>query len=260
MTAPAYGTLLRNFNNNVALGLIPDSNSDILFGFNLDIDPGSAPEDVWSVGGIYTGQPLNTPEIVRLTSASAADNQAGIGATAYVLFGLKTNLSTAVEFELILAHPTDGTLPVTTAEAWFRVTRVFVIGVGSAGTAQGVITIQQNVTTANVFGQIPLGFNRSQMAVYTVPAQRSLGVNNGIISLGRDTGVVGHALISGNVRPPGGAYQSVFTFSVTDGAPIPFSFEYAGPVPAGSDIKFTVHNVSDVNSVVSISMNFLLNK
>ena len=260
MTAPAYGALLRDFKNDAALRLLPDTSSDILFGLNLDADVATTPEDVWSVGGIYTGHPLNTPELIRIVSTSAADNLAGVGAHAFVLFGLKSATSEFYEFEVVPAHPTDGTIPVTTVEPWFRVTRVFTISVGSAGATQGIITISQDTTTANIFGQIPIDFERTQCAVYTVPFNRTLGVNNGEVSIGRETGPNGHALVSGMVRPPGGTYQAVFTFSMVDGGPIPFVFDYAGPVPAGSDILFRVQSVSDNNTIVAVSMNFALNR
>lgn len=247
----------RNYNNDVLLGNVPNTVADILFGINKDIDTGSAPEDVWSLGGTYTGQPVNDIERIRITSTSAQDAPGGTGAEGYILFGLKSPSSQFYETEFI---PANGLSPAVSQNEWWRINRVLVTTAGSNGGIVGTATIQHDVTIANIFGIIEPGVNRTQAAVYTVPAGFQMGVNKGIISIGRVNGSPGHATVCGVVRAPGSIYECVFTYSITDGGPIPFQFDYLGFVPEGSDIKFTVLDVSDNNTIVSCSMNFILNK
>lgn len=248
-----------DFNNSVALGNIPHIVHDNLFGFNLDVDMGTA-EDVWAGGGNYPGFPLGAPEPVRITSTAVADAQNGIGAHSYFITGLETSTSEAYTTEFLLAHPTNGTTPVVSTKSWYRVSQVFVATAGTSGTAQGVITCQHNVTLANIFGTIPLGYNRTQAAIITVPANNLFNAQEGSISVGLTGGGNTEALVSGMVRTPGGVFQAVFSYLASSSKFVRFDFGYLGRVPPGSDIKFRVQNVTANNTIVTCSLNFIFNR
>lgn len=137
------------------------------FGINPDIDSGTLPEDIWSGGGPYTGFNPTSAEIVELFSDSADDTALGIGARTVQVFGLDENF-----LEISETVTMDGLTPVNTVNSYIRLNRIKVISSGSNIFNVGAITARQSVTTANIFAVMPIGGNQSQVAAYTVPANK----------------------------------------------------------------------------------------
>lgn len=134
------------------------------FGTNADIDTGSVPEDIWEVGGAYTGF-ASAAEPLSVVSASVNDAAAGTGARTVRIIGLDVNYAPLQETVTL-----NGTTPVTTSASFLRAHTASVQSAGSGGVNAGDITIGQSVTTANVMLSLLAGRNQSNCSAYTVPA------------------------------------------------------------------------------------------
>lgn len=138
------------------------------FGRNPDIDTASGYEAIWNGGGDYTGFDATAAEVVEVFSSDAADDAAGTGARTIELFGLDANFAEVSETVSL-----DGTTAVDTTNSYIRLHRGIVRTAGTGGVNAGTITARQKVTTANIFMVIPIGYNQTMIAAYTVPADKS---------------------------------------------------------------------------------------
>lgn len=133
------------------------------FGRNPDVDT-AAPEAIWNGGLAYTGFNAIAAETVEVFSSDANDTIAGTGARTVRLFGLDANFDRITE-----DIDMDGVTPVDTSLTYIRLDRARVLTAGSGGENAGAITARQNVTTANVFMVLPIGYNSTMIACYTIP-------------------------------------------------------------------------------------------
>ncbi len=244
-----------DFYLEVSKGNVPDHSIGTKFGRNPDTDTGSTPEDVWGGGGTYTGHPTGSPEIIEVFSANANDTSAGTGARTVRFWGLKTSASTAYETEDIILNGSTGVDSVST---WYRLNRAKVLTAGSGGENAGTITFRHKTTTANVFAQLPAGYNQTLIAAYTVPVGHTTYVKSLRISLSRANGSPGSATVSFRCRPLGGVFNSGYVFEVTHSAPAFLTFNGSQPLEAGTDVKFTIEDVSDNNTVIEASMEHMM--
>lgn len=154
----------------VAAGYNPDVRIVRKVGQNLDLDSGTVPEDMWDLGGLYTGFPpgSQTPERFSIVSDSANDTAAGSGARTVSIVGLDANWDEIEETVTL-----NGLTPVLTVNTYRRFTGAQVLTSGGtvANSAfnAGNIVGRYQTTTANVFFRIPSGFNVSRDGNYTVP-------------------------------------------------------------------------------------------
>lgn len=84
-----------------------------------------------------------------------------------LLFLLDENFSNETSEFVIL----NGLTGVTTIGTYVRCSRGTVIIAGSVGFNVGTITSRQSVTTANIFMLMPIGYNETMIAAYTVPVE-----------------------------------------------------------------------------------------
>ena len=156
--------------NAVSAGLNPDVRIVRKVCQNLDIDTGTVPEDLWDIGGLYTGFPpgTQTPEKFSIVSDSANDTAAGSGARTVRIFGLDSDWN-----ELDETVTMNGTTPVLTTNTYRRFIRAQVISSGGSvantNFNAGNITGTYETTTANVFFRMPAGFGATRDGNYTVP-------------------------------------------------------------------------------------------
>jgi hypothetical protein len=157
---------LNNTPADIAAGLVAGRKLVNVYGRNFDIDTGSVPEDLWNGGGLYTGFPVTgSAETLSIVSSSTDDDSAGTGARTLKIHGLNSDYEEINETVTL-----DGTTPVTTVATFWRVFYAEVLTAGSGGFNAGTITANHSTTTANVFFVMPVGRNRSNIAVYTIPA------------------------------------------------------------------------------------------
>jgi hypothetical protein len=252
----AGAQLVGDFLTEVALGNVSNYEMGTKFGRNPDIDAGQT-EDVWNGGGDYTGHTLTSPETVDVVSDSTDDDDGGAGARTIRITGLESDTATEYTSEVITMN---GTLPVTSTRSWWRVNRVEVLTVGSAGDNQGTITVDPSTTGSSArFAAVPL-FNQSTIGAYTVPAGRTMLLKRVRAAITRANGSAGSATMTLRVRAPGAdqAYRSIRVFELQTGAPTEFTQLGGDVIEAGSDIKFRVEQVSDGNTIAEAAMEFVL--
>lgn len=127
------------------------------FGRNLDIDnaPGTF-ESLANQGGLYTGHNATGAETISIASTSASDTG---DLQVYGLDG-----SGVAQNETVTL---TGVTPALTSGTYLRCFRA----INRSGTAHvGTVTGNQSATTANVFFVIPIGYEQTQLACYTIPA------------------------------------------------------------------------------------------
>ena len=139
------------------------------FGYNTSVS-NSAAEVIWEGGGATYGGFLTSAGTVSVVSSSINDDAAGparANAHKIIIEGLDSNWAVATE-EITL----DGTGAVTGSTSFFRVYRAYVTDVGVYGnTNAGNITISIGGTPVAIIGA---GYGQTEMAIYTVPASKTL--------------------------------------------------------------------------------------
>lgn len=136
-------------------------------GFNPDVDNAVATDDVWELGGVYTGFPTGAAETVDVFSDSINDTSAGSGARTIRIVGLDANYNDQSETLTL-----NGTTPVTSVNTYARVHTASIQTSGSSNQAfnEGTITVRHTTTTANVFLSMRVGANQTNSSGYTIPA------------------------------------------------------------------------------------------
>lgn len=222
-------------------------------GSNPDVDTGTAPEDIWSGAGLYTGFP-SAAEAVRITSSSVNDTAAGSGARTVFISGLDTNGNFLSETLTL-----NGTTPVVSVGSYKRVNRAYVVTSGSGNTAfnAGTLTIQQNVTTANVFGLIDPGINELRTTAYTIPANTT-----GVLTAFEASGLRATASFSGTValfiRPSGQAAGLSEQMDISSTLVARRTVRGGIYLPAGTDVVMRVVSTSANDVFVSGSIEITL--
>ena len=222
------------------------------WGRNSDIDTGT--EDVWEVGGLYTGQPTGSAETIQVFSASANDTSAGTGARTIRISGLDANNNEQSETLTL-----NGTTAVASSNTYNRVFRGEVITAGSGGSNAGVITCRHSTTTANVFFGILAGNNQTSVAAYTVPVSKTLYITDINFAMSRANGSAGSANVQLKVRKTGEVYRVIRDFEITNSQDAKeTSTITALPVTAESDILVHVKSVSDTGTIVTANFSGVL--
>ena len=158
-----------DFDLDVARGAISGMSCVQKFGHNTSVQTSGTGEDIWSVGGDYTGF-LQAAVAVRIASGgNAADDQdGGAGARSVTISGLDENWAEATE--TVNTEGADASSATTTT--FIRVNRAFVASTGAYGVGNtGAITIE---TTGGVtVAGIEALEGQTQMAITAVPAGKT---------------------------------------------------------------------------------------
>jgi hypothetical protein len=230
------------FELQVARGQIRNHSLVHIFGYNPDIDS-AAEETVWTAGGLY--QHLDTPSIMKVSSSSASDTSAGIGARSIYIVGINSTGGEVSETVVL-----NGQTPVNTTHTYSSIQTSSVVSVGSATHNEGNISIGTGTVTggvpANIYGHILATENKSLIGHYTIPA----GYTGYLISGGMSSGTEGGtAYIIGRlkVRQNNIVYTSALvTFS---NGQVNFDFKYPITIPQGACIQATAKSTANNESV-----------
>lgn len=134
------------------------------FGHNADID--TSWEDLWDAGGTYSF-PTAAAAVRVAAGGDAADTAAGAGARSVTIKGLDENWAIAEE----TVDTAGAAASSYTTTTFIRVFRANVATVGTYGVANtAAITIE---SAANTLAIIPAGAGQTQMALWTVPADKT---------------------------------------------------------------------------------------
>lgn len=242
---------------DIALGNIPAIQQIIKFGWTGPVGSSDGPLDVWSGGGDYTGQPVEDPSAaatVDVVSDNIEDDGVALltGAHTAELFGLN-ELGIAITEIVTL----NGLTPVTSTKRFHRLNRVIIRTAGSTGVNVGEVEVSRTGAPLIVFAQVVPDINQSQVACYTIPADKFGLMTNLWVSLGLQNGNSGSGGTTFRVRPPGGVYSTTRNYYLTDGAStnqntIP---QKLNPL---DDIKVRVLNISDNNTYFTAEFDILL--
>jgi len=217
------------FELQVSRGQIYLHNTLFKYGYNPNII--NVEETIWDGGGIYAYP--SSAVAMTVTSASGATDS---GVRVWV-YGLDTDY---VEVNEEVTLNASGT--ATTTQTFLRVFRAFVSG---ATAPAGNITIANGGTT---YAQITAGENQTLMAVYTVPAGKTLYLSSGTATHGTDTAGA-YMTIRFMTRQPGGVFRTSVKVDVTGGELL-FPFTYPLWLPEKSDLEVRARcNKNQINAV-----------
>lgn len=147
----------------VAEGNIPEHTGCIMQGYNPDVD--NALESVWPVGGLYVFPTIAAG--LEVVSSSTSDDAGSTG-----VFKVTVEYLDGSWVEKTASIYMDGTTVVATDfKDVYRVNRFYVDSVGTALTAVGNIDLR-NLADTPIYARIPAGYNDSQQAIRTVPANK----------------------------------------------------------------------------------------
>lgn len=236
---------------NIAAGQDGTFNSFWQLGFNTSV--GTTEETVWDEGGIYA--PPSSATQVSVSSSSADDDAAGIGARSVTVVGLDSDSKLLAE-DVIM----DGQNGVTTSSSFTRVFRLIVLTAGSSGENEGELYVGEGTITAGVpatvYARALAGRNRSLMAVWTAPLDKRTFLQSLFVTT---QGIAGaRAQIRLVVRPPGGVFATEDDFFISQaGGPTYVNHDIPIPIPRGADIEIRARS-ADLSIDVSAGMQFLI--
>ena len=171
---------LNNYNVGTKLPdsitLASNNNSDIKiihkFGFTPTPPVAGDLFQLWDKGIIYTY--ATTAVTLGVSSSDAKDTSAGVGARTVEIQGLDADYE-----ELSETVTLNGKIKVESTNKFLRVFRVKVLTAGSEGDNAGMIYIYDTAsaviagvpqTASKIMAAITVGYNQTNMAIYTIPA------------------------------------------------------------------------------------------
>ncbi len=225
------------------------------FGRNPDIDTVDGFEAIWNGGGPYTGFDAIAAETVEVFSSDANDTSAGTGArTVELSEGLDANFDLIAPETVIL----NGVTAVNTVNSYIRLPRVRVMTAGSGGVNAGTITARQNVTTANIFIVMPIGYNTSMLGAYTIPN----GENACLVSSysAYSGNVNANSNIRINTREDGGVFivRSELSLKSAGTSYLPKVYPFTSIVLPGKTDVFMSADTDTNNTAIACEFNLVL--
>lgn len=222
------------FELQVSRGQIPWHTSLFKYGYNSNII--NVEETIWDVGGLYAYP--SSAVAMTVTSASGATDSGVTG----IVFGLDADYNEVSE-----TFTLDGSGTYTTTQTFLRVFRAYITG---SSAPAGNITIANGGTT---YAQITAGENQTLMAVYTVPAGKSLYVNQGIATHGTGTSGGVFMTVRFLVRNEGEVFRTAVKIDVVE-SEILYPFAQPLKIPEKSDVE--VRAICNKNQANAISASF----
>jgi hypothetical protein len=154
------------FELQVARGQISWHKRTFQFGTNNSV--GTSFSTIWPGGGTLYAYP-SAATVLKISSANANDTAAGTGARTVIVYGLDANYNEISEIVSL-----NGQTAVNTVNSYIRFNQMLVATAGSGGTAAGILYAGVGVVTsgvpATIYGYVPVGYNVSEQAFWTVPA------------------------------------------------------------------------------------------
>ena len=213
---------------------------DTLFKYGYNSAIINVEETIWDAGGLYAYP--SSAVAMTVTSASGATDSG----VKVMVSGLDADYSELTEEVTLNASGT-----ATTTGLFLRVFRAFVSG---SDEPAGNITITNSSTT---YAQITAGENQTLMAVYTVPAGKTLYISEGITTHGTGTSGGVFMTISFKIRPFGGSLRTAVKVDVTE-SQIYYPFAFPIKVTEKSDVEVRAICNKNQSNAVSASFNGVL--
>jgi hypothetical protein len=221
------------FELQVARGQISWHNRLFQFGTNTNVGTGFS--TIWSGGSSTLYTYPSSATVLEISSASANDTAAGTGARTVLVNGLDANYNEQSEIVSL-----NGQTAVNTVGSYLRFHSLDVLTVGSGGTAAGILYAGVGTVTAGVpatiYGQVPLGYNTSDQAFWTVPAGYTAYLTSCTWTSANTTANI---IVTGslNIRPLGSVFSVQSTCKMTAGMSFDRHFDTAVAIAEKSDIE-----------------------
>jgi len=220
------------------------------FGENSDIDTATAPEDIWSYGGIYTFS--TTADIDSISSSSGSDT------TEITVQGLDENWALATQVvtlsgqtRVALTTPLIRCFRAWNSNSTDLVGTVYIY-------VNGSITGGVPDTASDVRAIISIGAGQTEMCIYTVPAGKTGYFYGGYVSMSR----VGNnsAVFTSRVRTFGGVFRVASRIACIGAGKSSWDYRYPFPLPLPekTDILLRCDEVDANGSGVSGGFTILL--
>jgi len=175
-------------------------------------------ETIWDVGGLYS-YPGSAVTMTVTSASGATDEDVKI-----TLFGLDENYAEQNE-EVTL----NSSGVATTTNTYLRVFRAFVSGDTAPA---GNVNITNGGTT---YARVTAGENQTLMAVYTVPAGKTLYVTQGVATHGTETSGA-YMTVRFVTRQLGGVFRTATKVDIIGGE-ILFPFTFPLRIPEKTDVE-----------------------
>ena len=241
------------FDLQMSRGLVPYHVPLYKFGFNPDIN--GTEETIWTQGGNYPWP--TSAAVAYVNSTDVDDTDGGTGAQKVLVVGLDADYNYIKE-EVTM----NGRTQVVTDAEFLRIFRAYVTLSGSSGGAEGTIYIAYGagldgsfIPTGTITANLSAG-NQTQIAAYTVPAGKSLYLDDinftAAISAGNN-----YATVSFVARFPGSNTWRTLFINVLQSNQLIAKFEYPQGFPEKTDVEcraFTSNN----NNLVGASFQGVL--
>lgn len=243
-TIASTGQLLTSdFLLEVAKGNVPGHSLVRQFGFVAAVGA-SLPQTIWRKATLYSaGFPAAAVEI-NVVSNNAADTDGGTGAETILVTGLDSNFEEKTE-----SFTLNGITPVSNGSFWTRISKVEVTSAGSGGANAGVIDVYESGDPTAIYASIAIGKNRSDMAVYTIPAGKTgYIIKKGFQTYDGDPTTQNNSQIEFFARPSGGVFQSVDVIAAADNNSTNDKYYYSEPLTEQTDVRVDVVDLdADMN-------------
>jgi len=196
-------------------------------------------ETIWDGGGIYS-----YPSSALAMTATSASGATDAGVTG-IIFGLDADYQEVSE-----AFTLNGSGTYTTTQTFLRVYRAYITG---ATAPAGNINIANGGTT---YARITAGENQTLMAVYTVPAGKTMYIEKGTATHGTDTSGA-YMTCRFVVREQGSVFRTAYKFDLI-GDHLQFEFELPLKVPEKADVEVRAICSKNQNNAISASWQAIL--
>jgi hypothetical protein len=206
---------------------------ETLFQFGINGAVGTTFETIWTASSVYSY--LSAATVIKVSSDNADDAAAGTGARTIQINGLDGDYNEISEVVTL-----NGQTAVNTVNSFLRVFEILVLTAGSGGIAAGIVYAGTGTVTsgvpANVYATIPAGYNKSEMALWTVPAGYTAYITSYAFTSASATA---NNIVTGAmaIRPLGGVFSFEATAKMNGGNSFDRHFDTYLVVQEKSDVE-----------------------
>jgi hypothetical protein len=218
------------FELQVARGQITGHNNKLISGISGGV--GTSTITVWSQNAVYAY--LSTASVMKISSTSASDTDAGTGARTVSIYGLDANYNQINEIVTL-----NGQTAVNTVNSYLRVFHLAVVTAGSGEAAAGTIYAGTGAVTSGVPAVIYSVYttaNGATATIWTVPAGYTAYITSYAAGYS-NASATANGTIYLTVRPFGSVFDTISQLRVSNGVQGWIAFQYPLAVDEKSDIE-----------------------
>lgn len=240
------------------LGFFEDIEPDYLYGRCLLTDVADNERSCWSFADDNLSTRLDRkvfPTVssnLYMASSNASDTSVEFTISSLNAAGERVVLTASTD-------ATNGQTPVLIGTG-LDINFVFMSGDNQVNLGEVYFTNDPNFTAgvpntpSSVLAHVPVGYGCSPQAMVTVPANKICVIDRIVITISRASGAAGSAVIHARVKRAGGSFVVAREWNMQDGTSV---IPVVGMAfPAGTIVEFTIFDVSDSDTNVSVDCQF----